>query len=497
MISVAYWTCHMNTFCRSSGAEFLVAGGPTKTWIVANSLVTITTSGQGGGRSGTCARCASNRKITPYPTPLSSTFEDPFSRLYGNSSPPQLCSCWCRGWAEITIRRPTGNISWLMRVQNRLQPLHPTMTASQLGQSLDSQLGLVALNLPTSATDKDRHSMDASAESAKNVSAESAKPKLSRPEMKESENGDWISIEAVGVDDRHTTANSGEIREEEVWFVAKEVTSASEATQPPPKDEVVSSKDSPPQQEDEDTNLLVVRADQVRESSPSKAIDSSSSPSRHHQHTSVSWSGDDGGISSFPLSPKPSSYSTHFPLEHLPPLLSYDEADEGWGRSPRLHGNSEVLSEEEQLTLHASMSDIATSHSDQSDDSDTPTGSPVEEPALLSSSSEGEGDDITLNLRENPTPLPHPSPQHAKPQQQSPHRPSSQNTAPPRTLIEGVSPAPLRKLSTPFYIGSGAVTPADSPSIARRPLVYTQHTQGQCIARKIFLETCLCLQNFL
>ena len=97
---------------------------------------------------------------------------------------------------------------------------------------------------------------------------------------------------------------------------------------------------------------------------------------------------------------------------------------------------------------------------------------------MTSSSSEGEGDDITLNLRENPTPLPHPSPQHAK-QQQSPHRPSSQNTAPPQTLIEGASPAPPRKLSTPFYTGSGAVTPVDSPSIPRRPLVYTQHTQGK------------------
>ena len=113
------------------------------------------------------------------------------------------------------------------------------------------------------------------------------------------------------------------------------------------------------------------------------------------------------------------------------------------------------------------------------DESDTPTGSPVEEPDMTSSSSEGEGDDITLNLRENPTPLPHPSPQHAKPQQHSPHRPSSQNTAPqPQMIIEGASPAPPRKLSTPFYTGSGAVTPADSPSVARRPLVYTQHTQG-------------------
>ncbi|XP_074649402.1 tuberin-like [Tubulanus polymorphus] len=31
---------------------------------------------------------------------------------------PHLCSCWCQGWAEVYIRRPTGNVSWMMRVQN-------------------------------------------------------------------------------------------------------------------------------------------------------------------------------------------------------------------------------------------------------------------------------------------------------------------------------------------------------------------------------------------
>ncbi|XP_064629998.1 tuberin-like isoform X3 [Lineus longissimus] len=28
------------------------------------------------------------------------------------------CNCWCQGWAEVYIRRPTGNISWMMRIQN-------------------------------------------------------------------------------------------------------------------------------------------------------------------------------------------------------------------------------------------------------------------------------------------------------------------------------------------------------------------------------------------
>lgn len=32
----------------------------------------------------------------------------------------QTCACSCTGWAEVCIRRPTGNISWIMRVQNQI-----------------------------------------------------------------------------------------------------------------------------------------------------------------------------------------------------------------------------------------------------------------------------------------------------------------------------------------------------------------------------------------
>ncbi|XP_071440421.1 tuberin-like [Hetaerina americana] len=31
----------------------------------------------------------------------------------------QLCACWCQGWAEIHIKRPTGDVSWVMRIQNQ------------------------------------------------------------------------------------------------------------------------------------------------------------------------------------------------------------------------------------------------------------------------------------------------------------------------------------------------------------------------------------------
>ena len=37
----------------------------------------------------------------------------------GTKISPQNCQCVCQGWAEIFIRRPSGNISWIMRIQNR------------------------------------------------------------------------------------------------------------------------------------------------------------------------------------------------------------------------------------------------------------------------------------------------------------------------------------------------------------------------------------------
>ena len=31
---------------------------------------------------------------------------------------PELCACWCSGWAEIHVRRPSGDVSWMCRIQN-------------------------------------------------------------------------------------------------------------------------------------------------------------------------------------------------------------------------------------------------------------------------------------------------------------------------------------------------------------------------------------------
>ena len=32
--------------------------------------------------------------------------------------PLNICNCWCTNWAEIYIRAPSGNLSWMMRIEN-------------------------------------------------------------------------------------------------------------------------------------------------------------------------------------------------------------------------------------------------------------------------------------------------------------------------------------------------------------------------------------------
>lgn len=30
------------------------------------------------------------------------------------------CPCWCANWAEVHVRSPTGDVCWVMRVQNHM-----------------------------------------------------------------------------------------------------------------------------------------------------------------------------------------------------------------------------------------------------------------------------------------------------------------------------------------------------------------------------------------
>jgi len=62
----------------------LRGGGQSKTWIVGHVVITITTNA-----------CMDNHDWAS-------------------------CSCYCSDWAEISIRRPTGMLSWMMKFQNQV-----------------------------------------------------------------------------------------------------------------------------------------------------------------------------------------------------------------------------------------------------------------------------------------------------------------------------------------------------------------------------------------
>ncbi|XP_060521768.1 tuberin [Cylas formicarius] len=149
---------------RLPSAEFLLNGGQSMCWIVGNRLVTITTSGcsQKVLKQGLCDKCwgmcsaksekrvlvaessgssetsrqNSNEKSS---NSINSPQEEPASRVGAEAVAKKLhqaakfpdakherygCACWCQGWAEVYIRRPTGDMSWVMRIQNEISYTH-------------------------------------------------------------------------------------------------------------------------------------------------------------------------------------------------------------------------------------------------------------------------------------------------------------------------------------------------------------------------------------
>ena len=85
---------------RSSGADFLFSHGPCKTWALGNYLVTVTTTGEAGGSPDSCPHCMSERNSGV------------------SMATCGLCSCWSWGWAEVKVRRPSGNTAWVVRLEN-------------------------------------------------------------------------------------------------------------------------------------------------------------------------------------------------------------------------------------------------------------------------------------------------------------------------------------------------------------------------------------------
>ena len=130
--------CYSNTSThidRSPLAEYLLAGGQQKTWMIGSILVTVQTSSGADTeeREGACERCTALQTLNHLTTPLFNReatehlSPNARARFSAENIPVEStavdtgsCSCWCKGWAEVKVRRPTGDCNWLMRIQNRL-----------------------------------------------------------------------------------------------------------------------------------------------------------------------------------------------------------------------------------------------------------------------------------------------------------------------------------------------------------------------------------------
>lgn len=89
-------------------ADYLIDRSNSQTWLHGNSLITISTS-----------RCNA-------PSSHGGLCDNP-------------CNCWCQGWAEILIRRPTGNTCWLTRLQNTLGHMPPLSSPEMILLPKDSK----------------------------------------------------------------------------------------------------------------------------------------------------------------------------------------------------------------------------------------------------------------------------------------------------------------------------------------------------------------------
>uniref|UniRef100_A0A8K9V3P2 Tuberin n=1 Tax=Oncorhynchus mykiss TaxID=8022 RepID=A0A8K9V3P2_ONCMY len=180
---------------RSPIAEFLLAGGRSMTWLVGNKLITITTSGGvrsqallgmdmaerlgGGGEmtrsdpslhtrqtkeapaklesqssqqlnrasrirvrsmsGGHALRAGPAQSLSPLP-PSPSPCAPPKDPLKDKPSLAEFLPVLTQGWAEIFIRRPSGNTSWLMCLENPPSPF-----SSELGNMPLQELSSVLM----------------------------------------------------------------------------------------------------------------------------------------------------------------------------------------------------------------------------------------------------------------------------------------------------------------------------------------------------------------
>ena len=162
---------------RSRLGELLLNNGLTKTWIYNDRIVTITTSGESHKvmANGLCRNC--NDKVGSVGSTATTSVPGRSDRSRHRSSPQtpnakdqrnhsviregielttanvptdvstaHQCACWISGWAEVYIRTPTGDMSFL----NRSQLQRKTNVLS----NLDFPLERMSLLMPTFASSR-------------------------------------------------------------------------------------------------------------------------------------------------------------------------------------------------------------------------------------------------------------------------------------------------------------------------------------------------------
>ena len=323
-------------YFRSPAAEFLVGLGPSKTWLVGNALVTITTSGTGGSAQGVCPRCQTiRRSLKPDPDILLASNEsyDPPSltshdqSLASEEATPTttLCSCWCRGWAEIKVRRPTGNVSWLMRIQNKLDILAtPQPSANEYDWSL---LGLNKEIILEEEEEEEEESewgiltMDPNEDEEPEELVQTTTDQPFHSTINQSHDESHDKSHDKSHDDSH--GKSHDESHDQTMSNTEQSHDHSERT--------LSDDDQ-------------LTGDTSHDQSHDQSHDSKTESTSKRQPSSHSWS--ERGVVNTPVDSGSRSYSLSVPMESLPPLFSYDEGHL-LGRSPSLVTN--LLSDPEQV----------------------------------------------------------------------------------------------------------------------------------------------------
>ena len=72
-----------------------------------------------GDRASETRSTTTPREVTASEERSTSDGRKPRDVTKENLSTAEQCSCVCQGWAEFLVRRPTGNTSWILRLQNR------------------------------------------------------------------------------------------------------------------------------------------------------------------------------------------------------------------------------------------------------------------------------------------------------------------------------------------------------------------------------------------